>query len=140
MKKLLLLTCFLYTAVAFAQTTDEITIRTILKDQTEAWNEGNIEMFMKGYWKSDSLLFVGKNGVTYGWNNTLKNYQKNYPDKTAMGKLAFDILLVKKQSAEFYYVVGKWMLTRTIGNLNGHYTLIFQKINNEWVIIADHSS
>ncbi len=140
MKKLLLFVCFSYTTGAFAQTTDEAAIRAILNNQTEAWNKGDVNAFMSGYWKNDSLLFVGKNGVTYGWNNTLKNYQKNYPDKTAMGILSFDILLVKKQSPEFYYVVGKWQLIRTIGNLSGHYTLIFQKMNNEWVIVADHSS
>lgn len=95
---------------------------------------------MNGYWKSDSLMFIGKNGVTYGYNKTLNNYRRNYPDTAAMGKLTFDILEVKRLSADHYFVLGKWMLQRSIGDLSGHYTLLFRKINGEWVIVADHSS
>jgi len=123
-----------------AQNKDEQTIRSILTDQTIQWNKGNIEAFMQGYWKSDSLLFVGKTGPKYGYQTTLENYKKNYPDAATMGKLDFDILKVQKLSPDFYFVLGKWALTRTIGNLGGHYTLLFRKINNQWVIVVDHSS
>jgi hypothetical protein len=92
------------------------------------------------YWHSDSLMFIGKSGVTYGWENTLKNYQKGYPDTAAMGKLRFDIIQVKRLSAIYYHVVGKWHLTRSIGNLDGHFTLMLRKIKNKWVIVSDHSS
>jgi ketosteroid isomerase-like protein len=119
---------------------DEIAIRGILEMQTTAWNRGDIEGFMKGYWESDSLMFIGKSGVTYGWSNTLKNYKKNYPDTAAMGKLAFTLIEVKKLSKEYYHVTGKWFLKRSIGDIGGHYTLLFRKINGRWVIISDHSS
>ena len=95
---------------------------------------------MQTYWKNDSLMFIGKSGVRFGWQETLNNYKKGYPDTTAMGKLAFDIITVKKLSSEYYYVVGKWMLKRTIGDLSGHYDLLLRKINDKWYIIADHSS
>jgi ketosteroid isomerase-like protein len=95
---------------------------------------------MQPYWQSDSLMFIGKNGVTRGWQQTLNNYKKNYPDATAMGKLSFDIIKMQKLSRKYYYVVGKWMLQRTIGDLSGHYTLLFKKMNRRWVIISDHSS
>jgi ketosteroid isomerase-like protein len=125
---------------ASAQTADEKAIRAILTEQTESWNKGDLEDFMKGYWKSDSLMFIGKNGITYGYDNTLANYKKGYSNKEQMGTLKFDLLLVKRLSAEYYYVIGKWTLTRTVGNLGGHYDLLFRKINGKWVIIADHSS
>jgi uncharacterized protein (TIGR02246 family) len=125
---------------AFGQSKDETAIRKLLDTQTKAWNNGNIEAFMKGYWENDSLMFIGQSGVTYGWTNTLKNYKKNYPDTAAMGKLSFDIITVKKLSDKYYQVVGKWYLQRSIGDASGHYTLLMQKINGEWVIIADHSS
>jgi hypothetical protein len=86
------------------------------------------------------LIFVGKNGVTSGWQTTLNNYKHGYPDTTAMGKLSFDILQVKKISSEYYFVVGKWHLQRTIGDVGGHFTLLFKKINGQWLIVADHSS
>jgi ketosteroid isomerase-like protein len=123
-----------------AQSHAEKEILAILNEQTISWNNGNLEEFMKGYWNNDSLIFVGKNGVTYGYANALNNYKKSYPDTTSMGKLAFDILNVKKLSPEYYFVIGKWMLTRSAGNLQGHYTLVFKKINGKWKIISDHSS
>ena len=125
---------------ALAQDKDDQTIRKILSDQTIAWNKGNIEDFMKGYWNNDSLMFIGKSGVTYGYQNTLMNYKKNYNNADAMGTLSFDLIKVQRLSPEYYFVVGKWHLKRSIGDLGGHYNLLFRKINNSWVIIADHSS
>ncbi len=126
--------------LSFAQSADETNIRQILSNQVKAWNAGNVEDFMKGYWQNDSLLFVGKSGVTYGWQNTLDNYKKRYPDTTAMGTLTFNLLKLKSLSAGYYFVVGKWHLQRTIGNLEGYFTLLFRKIKDNWFIIVDHSS
>lgn len=127
-------------AFAYGQPKEEAAIRQLLAAQTRAWNKGDIEGFMEGYWKSDSLMFIGKSGVNRGWQKTLENYKKGYPDTTAMGKLSFDILQVKKLSNEYYYVVGKWMLKRSIGDLSGHYDLLMRKIKGKWYIISDHSS
>ena len=126
--------------LSHAQSKDEKEIRQLLTVQTQSWNRGDIEGFMQTYWKSDSLMFIGKSGVKWGWQQTLNNYKKGYPDTTAMGKLSFDILQVKKLSDEYYYVVGKWMLKRTIGDLSGHYDLLLRKIKGKWFIVADHSS
>ena len=123
-----------------AQSKAEQEIISVLHTQDEAWNNGNIEAFMQTYWKHDSLMFIGKSGVTYGWLNTLNNYKKGYPDTMAMGKLHFDLIQIKKLSRTYYHVVGKWHLTRSIGNLEGHFTLLIQKIKGRWYIIADHSS
>jgi len=123
-----------------AQDKDEQNVRKILSDQTIAWNKGNVEDFMKGYWNNDSLMFIGKSGVTYGYQNTLMNYKKNYNNADAMGTLSFDLIKVQRLSPEYYFVVGKWHLKRSIGDLGGHYNLLFRKINGTWVIVADHSS
>lgn len=140
MKKLACLPLLFISFIVFCQSKGERDIRKVLSEQTAAWNRGDIEGFMKGYWKNDSLMFIGKSGVNRGWQKTLENYKKSYPDPAAMGKLSFDIILVKQLSKKYYYVVGKWMLKRSIGDLSGHYNLLFEKINGEWVIIADHSS
>jgi ketosteroid isomerase-like protein len=140
MKKIILLQCFLISISGFAQSTDEINIREILEEQTKAWNQGDIEKFMQRYWKNDSLMFIGKTGINWGWQKTLENYKRGYPDTAAMGKLSFNIVVVKKLSSEYYYVVGQWMLDRSIGNLSGYYNLLFKKINGQWFIIGDHSS
>lgn len=142
MQKILLsiLLIFILVISTIAQATDEQSIRTILAQQTLAWNNGNQEAFMKGYWQSDSLMFIGKSGITYGWQKTLDNYKKNYPDTASMGKLNFDLLSVKPVAENYFFVVGKWHLTRSIGDVGGVFTLLFRKVKNQWVIIADHSS
>lgn len=115
-------------------------ILAILDRQTIAWNNGDVAQFMVGYWESDSLMYIGKGGVTYGYSATLQSYRRNYGDTAKMGKLKFTILHLKKVSAKAYFVVGKWHLTRSIGDIGGHYTLLFRKIRGAWVIVADHSS
>jgi len=140
MKKILLLPALAFSLITLAQAGDAVSIRKVLDEQIKEWNKGNIEGFMQGYWRSDSLMFIGKSGINWGWQKTLDNYRKNYPDTIAMGKLSYDIILVKELSPEYYYVVGKWMLIRSIGNLGGHYNLLFRKLNGQWFIIADHSS
>ncbi|MFM6995283.1 MAG: YybH family protein [Sediminibacterium sp.] len=139
-KRILFLIFVLSTQIAFTQTKDTQAILQLLSKQEKAWNEGNINQFMDGYWENDSLVFVGKNGLTYGYNNTLSNYKKNYPDKTYMGQLKFTILSMQPLGKQFYSIIGKWELFRTVGNLSGHYTLLLQKINGQWKIVSDHSS
>ena len=140
MKKIILLLIFINTGKIFAQSTDEAAVRKVLAIQNAAWNRGDVDAFMVGYWHNDSLMFIGQGGITYGWKNTLNNYKKTYPDTSTMGKLNFTLITVKPLSQEYYHVVGKWYLTRSVGDASGHFTLIFKKINGEWVIIEDHSS
>lgn len=136
----LLLCGCITTSYAQQPTKAETAIRQILAQQSDAWNKGDLEAFMLPYWNSDSLLFIGKSGVKHGWAVTLANYKKGYPDTAAMGKLHFDILETKELSASYFFLVGKWHLQRTIGDVGGHFTLLFRKIKNKWVIVADHSS
>jgi ketosteroid isomerase-like protein len=119
---------------------DADSIKAVLARQQAAWNSGNIDQFMVGYWPSDSLMFIGKNGIKFGYQVTLDNYKKGYPDTAAMGKLQFTLLQLKPLSPQYYFVVGKWHLTRSIGNIEGHFTLLFRKIKGRWVVVADHSS
>ena len=124
----------------FSQTKDETEVRNVLAKQNAAWNRGDVDAFMVGYWENDSLMFIGKSGITYGYKNTLANYKKNYPDTTVMGKLTFTLIQVKQLSPEYFHVTGKYYLTRTIGDASGYFTLMFRKINGKWVVISDHSS
>ncbi len=134
---------FSFTAIAQKQMSgDEQQIRQVLIIQQTAWNKGDLDGFMAGYWHSDSLMFIGKQGVTKGWQSTLDNYKKSYPDKASMGTLQFDIISVEMLSKNTAYVVGKWHLKRDAakGDLEGHFTLLFRKLDNHWVIISDHTS
>jgi len=130
----------IFSSFSLAQNKDEAAIRNILQTQQNAWNNGQLDHFMQGYWQNDSLMFIGKSGITYGWQQTLDNYKKRYPDTAAMGRLKFTLLHLKPLSPEYYFVVGQWHLTRSIGNIGGAFTLLFRKINGQWYIISDHSS
>jgi ketosteroid isomerase-like protein len=114
-------------------------ILEVMNLQEQAWSNGNIDTFMQGYWNSDSLMFVGKNGIQYGWKTTLENYKKSYPDKTAMGKLEFNVIKLEV-NGDAAYLLGKWSLIREADNPNGYFTLYWKKMNGNWFITIDHTS
>jgi hypothetical protein len=120
--------------------TDRTAILQTLSDQENAWNEGNVEKFMQGYWKSDSMQFIGSKGINFGWQTTLDNYKKNYPDTVAMGKLHFDILRVNPISADAAFLTGKFYLKRSIGDMNGIFTLVLRNFDGQWVVVYDHTA
>jgi len=141
MKQLFAVCLFLsFSFTALCQSKDEQAIRHLLSAQVDEWNKGNISGYMKGYWENDSLVFIGKNGPNYGYSNTLARYQKAYPDAAHMGKLTATILSMKKLSADYYFIIGKWQLNRSAGDVGGSYTLLLHKVKGQWVIIVDHSS
>jgi len=140
MNQFLFIIAVCFSLSSLSQSKDEAEVRNVLSKQSAAWNRGDIDAFMVGYWENDSLMFIGKSGITYGYKNTLSNYKKNYPDTMVMGKLTFTLIHVKQLSPEYFHVTGKYYLTRTIGDASGHFTLVFRKINGRWVIISDHSS
>lgn len=114
-------------------------IRKVMQAQEIAWNKHDLEGFMQGYWKNDSLKFYGGSGLTYGWDNTLANYKKGYPTKAESGTLEFVINDISKIEANTYWVMGEYHLARDIGDANGVFLIIFRNINGEWKIIADMS-
>ena len=122
-----------------SNSSDKEAIMKVMYKQEADWNKGEIDAFMQGYWQSDSLMFIGKNGIKYGWKTTLDNYKKSYPDKAAMGKLEFDILKLEVNNG-VAYMLGKWSLIRESDNPNGYFTLYWKKIDENWVITIDHTS
>lgn len=122
-----------------SETEDKKEILSIMKAQEDAWSKHDLEGFMQGYWKSDSLKFYGSSGLTYGWKKTLANYKKGYPTPDHSGTLKFKINDITKIQNESYYIMGEYHLTRKVGNANGVFMIIFKKINGEWKIVADTS-
>jgi len=119
---------------------DELAIKAIMLRQEECWNMADLECFMIGYLETDQLVFVGKRGLTYGWQETLDNYKKSYPDSNSMGKLKFDLIKFTSLGNGYFLVIGKYTLTRQLDEPSGYFSLVWQKIAGEWVVIADHSS
>jgi len=141
MKTLLLLSSLiLFTSInSPVISDDEKAIRKVLEDQRQAWNNYDLEGFMQGYWKSEELKFYGSNGVTYGWNNTLKRYKTAYPSKEHTGTLKFVLNEISKIKKGSYYIMGEYHLERSVGNADGIFMIILKKINGQWKIIADTS-
>ncbi|HYD20079.1 MAG TPA: DUF4440 domain-containing protein [Flavipsychrobacter sp.] len=119
---------------------DESAIRQMLEKQVIEWNKGNIEGYMRGYWENDSLVFIGRNGPTYGYVPTLECYKKGYPTVEHMGRLISTITSIRRLSDDYYFIIGKWSLIRNIGDVSGAYSLLLRKIHGQWVIVVDHSS
>jgi len=142
MKQILLFFCTLIILNCKAQnsnTDDKTAILEVMNLQEKAWSNNDLEGFMKGYWKSDSLKFYGSSGLTYGWENTLANYKKGYPTKDHSGILTFKINDISKIENNSYWVMGEYYLKRTIGDAQGVFMIIFRKIEGEWKIVADMS-
>lgn len=138
MQKLIIIISVFYTSCVFAQN-DRALVMAQMEAQQSSWNNGDIPAFMDYYWKNDSLKFIGSRGITYGWQKTLDNYIRSYPDKTAMGVLKFTIKECSQLSPVSIYVIGQWELQKEKPT-GGYFTLLWKKIAGKWVIVSDHTS
>jgi len=119
---------------------DRADIQGILKAQQTAWNKGDIEAFVTGYWKSPELTFSGVDGVQRGYDAVLARYKKSYPDKAAMGNLDFSDLEFHFLGKDAALVLGRWHLTREKDAPGGVFSLVWQRFPEGWKIIHDHTS
>lgn len=119
---------------------DSLRIMKVMSLQQDAWNKGDIDSFMQGYLKSDELVFSGKSGPVYGWENTKKRYYSSYPNTKIMGKLNFTIKKIRSLSSNSAYLIGEYYLKRSGEDSNGHFTLLWKKIGSNWLIVSDHTS
>lgn len=145
MKKIsiFLLLIFVSVSGALAQTKDEkakAAIRNVLDEQTAAWNRGDIDGFMKGYWNSPEMTFVSGNSVTKGWQPTLERYKKGYNTRAKMGVLSFSELEITMLGKNAALVLGRFTLVRETDKPTGLFTLTFRKFKDGWKIILDHTS
>ena len=120
---------------------DDRAIRKVLDDQVAAWNKGDLDAFMAGYWNSPELTFISGKDLTRGYQATLERYKKKYQaEGKEMGKLAFTDLVVTPLAADVALVTGKWELTLSKEIVGGRYTLVVKKLPAGWRIVHDHTS
>lgn len=146
---------FAGTAQGASKPSPQDQIRRVLEDQVAAWNRGDIDSFMRGYWDSPDLIFTSGGNVRRGWQTTLENYHKSYPDRAHMGELSFTDLEIHLltspgdtvSTATAAWVLGRWRLKRADDEPHGIFTLIFRKFpkadgasEGAWKIIHDHTS
>ena len=146
MKTLMIIAALIFsTTAASAQSPTQVSkikadIVAVMDAQASAWNRGDVDGFMKGYWNSPELIFVSGDSVTNGWQPTLDRYKKNYNTRDKMGVLKFTDLQINVISKDAAVVLGSWSLTRASDNPKGKFTLIFRKLKNGWQIVHDHTS
>jgi len=122
-----------------SEASDKEAILAVMKAQEIAWSKNDLEGFMKGYWKNDSLKFYGKSGLTKGWQQTLDNYKKGYPTAEHSGTLTFKTNDISRINDNSYWVMGEYFLKRSVGDANGVFMIIFKRIDGAWKIVADMS-
>jgi uncharacterized protein (TIGR02246 family) len=120
--------------------TDRSAIRAVLDAQQEAWNRGDVDAFLSGYWHSPDLTFSGSNGTARGWDAVLARYKRSYPDPSAMGTLDFSNLEFRFLGPDAALVLGHWHLKRAKDEPEGVFSLVFQRFPEGWRIIHDHTS
>ena len=143
MKQVILLSTAMFLLFGCTKSTfeaDKLAIQQAMDNQATCWSSGDLDGYMNGYWKSDSLRFMGKRGITKGWQTTLDNYKKSYPDKATMGKLVFDVVSYEPLNPTQIFVTGKWTLLREKDTIGGFYSLIWRRIDGRWKIVFDHTN
>lgn len=123
-----------------AKPSDHPEIRTVLDSQVRAWNSGDLEGFMAGYWKSDEMLFTTPKSSTKGWQATLDRYRSHYPTSQAMGRLKFEQVQVAQSAPDAAEVSGRYVQQTPEGLKTGRFFLNFRRIDNCWVIVHDHTT
>ena len=119
---------------------DSISIVTKLFKQQDDWNTGDLDAFMKGYLKTEHLVFSGSSGPIFGWKATLERYKKSYSTRQLMGILDFEILKIISLSDSVAQLQGSFYLKREMEDIRGFFTLTWLKIKDQWFIISDHTS
>jgi ketosteroid isomerase-like protein len=119
---------------------DQAEITGVLNAQQAAWNRGDVDVFLRGYWHSPELTFSGSNGISRGWEGVMVRYKKNYPDRAAMGQLDFSGLEFRFLGPDAALVLGRWHLKRDKGDIGGVFSLVWQRFPGGWNIVHDHTS
>ena len=134
---------FVWRAAGYAggeREADQAKIEGVLREQQTAWNRGDVEAFLQGYWRSPDLTFSGSAGITRGWDGVRERYKKRYADRAAMGQLEFSGLEFRFLGPDAALVLGQWHLKRETGDIGGVFSLVWQRFPDGWKIVHDHTS
>src|SRR5258708_4356546 len=125
--------------ILLAQSKDEMGVRANFQQGLEAWNAGDLDRYMDTYNKSDSILFINKSLIAYGWKDANETFRKAFPSRESMGRLTYDIKVVKRLSKDFWLVVGSFHVDRGKDSFGGNFSDLIQKVKGKWKVVVDHS-
>jgi ketosteroid isomerase-like protein len=124
----------------FNPATEQAGILKVLSDQADAWNRGDLDRFLDGYWHSDQTVFAGGGEIHRGFEAMAARYRKSYDTREKMGKLTFANLAFESIERDRAVVTGSWELQRATDKPGGVFTLVFRKLPEGWRIVHDHTS
>lgn len=137
----LILVAVRFVGVPSARESDKEAIQQVLDGQVAAWNRGDLDGFMAGYWKAEDLRFFSGKEPTRGWQATLDRYRQKYQaEGKEMGHLTFNDIEIEVVSRDVAWVRGRWKLVTSKETPGGLFTLIFRKRSEGWRIVHDHTS
>ena len=113
------------------------TIAALLQAQDDAWNKGDIDGFMNGYWPSEELRFASGGNVVRGYAATLARYKVSYPGREGMGELTTSDYEIDILSEDAAIAHGSWKVTTAEGSSDGLYTIVLRKMDGQWLIVSD---
>jgi len=121
------------------QNTDQVSqaIRSVMEAQQAAWNRGDIDGFMDGYERAETITFVSADDIMRGWQTVLDRYKQRYNSPGLMGSLTFSELEIQPLSPSYALANGRWQLTRSNDTPHGRFTLLFRQTSVGWRIIQD---
>ena len=119
---------------------EEVAIRAVISAEQIAWNNGDIDAFMGGFWKSDSLQFISARGLSLGWEATRENYIKGFPERSSMGTVSYEILSLTPLAPNIFILTSRYEITQEVGKREGIFTAIFKKVNGKWLAVHYHAS
>jgi ketosteroid isomerase-like protein len=115
-------------------------ILATLDAQAAAWNRGDLETFMAGYWRSPDLSRAAGSTPVRGWAEALRRYRSAYPERRDMGALTFSEIDIEILAPDAATVFGRWRLAQASETPAGLFTLVLRKIDGRWLIVHDHTS
>lgn len=121
---------------------EQLDVIKVLLGQQEAWNRGDIDAFAQSYKDAPDTLVVTRQ-ISHGFAGLVEEYRHDYPNKAAMGTLAFSELEARPLDAQFAIVVGKYHLERGKkegGNADGLFSMVLEKTDKGWKIVLDHTT
>jgi uncharacterized protein (TIGR02246 family) len=118
-------------------------IQTVLDEQIVAWNRGDLEGFMVGYWNSPDFVYLSNTQVVRGWQTMLDRYRQAFKSsgEAQMGMLELQDTQITLLGKEAALVWGTYRVVNPDGKQrSGLYTLVMRKFPEGWRTVYDRTS
>jgi len=118
----------------------ESAIRSVFEEGCAAWNRGDLDGYLAGYWDSEKTLWISGGSLTRGKAAIAAAYKRRFAMGQAMGKLSVAELEIDVLTPDDAMAVGRWTLDLQGTTSQGFFTVQLRKIEGAWLFVCDHAS